>query len=150
MRDDFFRANVGIVVTNNNQQVLALERSDHPGSWQLPQGGIKFDELPAKAALRELWEETAILSDSLEFIQEAKEWLVYELPENLRSAKTGRGQAQKWFHFQLIPPHDSIHLEQAVDQEFSAWRWVFLRELIKTTISFRRDIYRKIEVEFKL
>ncbi len=41
-----FRAGVVAVVTNSRDEVLAFERSDVPGAWQLPQGGIDVGETP--------------------------------------------------------------------------------------------------------
>ena len=60
----FFRANVGIVVVNDDWQVLALERIDKDalrngekrgtGQWQMPQGGLDKGEEPEDAWKREL------------------------------------------------------------------------------------------------
>jgi len=36
-----FRAGVGAIILNTSGQVLALERKDIPGVWQLPQGGLE-------------------------------------------------------------------------------------------------------------
>jgi putative (di)nucleoside polyphosphate hydrolase len=46
--------------------------------------------------LREIREETGVLPKTLVLAAESPDWLVYELPETSRSAKTGRGQVQKW------------------------------------------------------
>ncbi|MEY2444104.1 MAG: putative (di)nucleoside polyphosphate hydrolase, partial [Ilumatobacteraceae bacterium] len=52
-----FRAGVVIVVRHPDlHQVLAFERSDLRGSWQLPQGGLESGEEPVTAAWRELEE----------------------------------------------------------------------------------------------
>ena len=60
---EFFRANVGVVLTRPDRRVLVFERIDKPGEWQLPQGGLDEGEEPAVAALRELHEETGIGSE---------------------------------------------------------------------------------------
>jgi putative (di)nucleoside polyphosphate hydrolase len=49
--------NVGIVVFNAQGLVLAGERTDRPGSFQLPQGGLDEGESTVDAARRELLEE---------------------------------------------------------------------------------------------
>ena len=49
-----FRANVVAIVTDAKGRVMAFERSDVPGAWQLPQGGIDGGETPVEAAWREL------------------------------------------------------------------------------------------------
>src|SRR5438128_2486181 len=96
-----FRANVGIVLANERGEVLALERKKIPGAWQMPQGGIQDHEEPIQAAKRELQEETGISADQVEFVAECPDWLAYELPRDMWSTKTGRGQVQKWFLFKL-------------------------------------------------
>ena len=49
-----FRANVGIVVARSDGRVAWFERTDHPDSWQFPQGGINRNERPEAAARRAL------------------------------------------------------------------------------------------------
>ena len=40
---DGYRANIGIVITNDKKQILLAKRFKQTG-WQLPQGGIDEDE----------------------------------------------------------------------------------------------------------
>ena len=40
-------------------------------AWQMPQGGIDAGEDVRAAALRELWEETGVGADLVEFVAEA-------------------------------------------------------------------------------
>ena len=54
---DGFRPNVGIVVCNNEDQVLWGRRINGRDSWQFPQGGMNRDESPEAAMYRELEEE---------------------------------------------------------------------------------------------
>jgi putative (di)nucleoside polyphosphate hydrolase len=139
-----FRANVGIILVNENGEVLALERERIPGAWQLPQGGIQEDEEPVQAALRELQEETGISADQVELIAECSGWLAYELPREMWNSKTGRGQAQKWFLFRLRDKNMKIVLDMGDEVESRAWRWMKLSELAEITVVFRRDIYRQL------
>lgn len=88
----YFRAGVGIMVVNDDRCVLALERYDVPGAWQLPQGGLEESEEPLQAARRELWEETRIHWDQVVLLYEHPWWLAYELPPDSWTANTGRGQ----------------------------------------------------------
>jgi putative (di)nucleoside polyphosphate hydrolase len=55
-----FRVGVGAVIMNQEGKVLALERRDIPGEWQMPQGGLKVGESPKGAVKREIREETGI------------------------------------------------------------------------------------------
>jgi putative (di)nucleoside polyphosphate hydrolase len=76
--DTAFRAGVGAAVLNAARNVLVLERSDTPGSWQLPQGGLRAGEEPLDAVHRELEEETGLGRIVLE--------LVGQLPEPLAAS----------------------------------------------------------------
>jgi putative (di)nucleoside polyphosphate hydrolase len=91
-----FRANVAAIVVNADGQIMAFERGDLPGEWQLPQGGIDEGETPVEAAWRELEEETGLGSKEVELVDEFPEWTAYTYPTGVR--KNGRlGQAQRWF-----------------------------------------------------
>ena len=141
-----FRAGVVAVVTNSAGQVMAFERSDVPGAWQLPQGGINVAEDITAAAWRELFEETGLGPDQVELVGEYPEWTAYEWPAELRAAGKGRGghrlgQAQRWFFFRVVddavePTPDGI--------EFSTWRWVDRDWLIAQVVEFRRPSYHKV------
>lgn len=51
-----FRAGVGAVITDQTGKVLALERRDVSGAWQLPQGRLETEEEPLEAVKREILE----------------------------------------------------------------------------------------------
>lgn len=141
-----FRANAGIVVTNDRGEVLALERADVPGAWQLPQGGIEPGEEPRDAALRELTEETGLRATDVEIVGEVSDWLAYELPPEHRSAKTGRGQVQRWFHVRLRPgatPGRS-------STEAGRLAWKPFDEVLAGAVDFRRPVYERVGREFEL
>ncbi len=135
-----FRANVVAVVTNAKGRVLAFERSDVPGAWQLPQGGIDDGETPEEAAWRELGEETGLGRDEVDLVGEYPEWTAYEWPTGPR--KNGRmGQVQRWFTFRVVgdevePRPDGV--------EFSAWKWAKRDWLVEHVVDFRRPSYRRV------
>ena len=61
------RNGVGIVLLNSENKVFVAKRIDNPKNfWQMPQGGINKNEDFYTAALRELKEETSIVSRSEE------------------------------------------------------------------------------------
>jgi len=144
MAHEYFRANVGAVVVNRDGLVLALKRRDaRRGGWQMPQGGIERGESPREAIVRELQEETALRPSLYRVASEYPEWLSYELPKQYRSAKTGRGQTQKWFLCRLKGA-DAAEAVTPDAVEFAMARWVTPRWLLAHVIAFRRDVYRKV------
>jgi putative (di)nucleoside polyphosphate hydrolase len=135
-----FRANVVAIVRNAAGQVMAFERSDLPGEWQLPQGGIDEGETPVTAAWRELVEETGLTPDEVQLVAEYPEWTLYEWPTGVR--KNGRiGQAQRWFTF-LVNDDD---VEPTPDgREFRDWKWVAVDWLVDQAVDFRQPSYRRV------
>ena len=141
----FFRASVGAVIINSSGQVLALERTDHPGAWQFPQGGIDDGEEPLTAVYREVEEETGIPANALALIRQHPRLLSYELPLEWRGPKVGRGQTQRWFLFRLVH-EEAIQLPSP--GEFSHWRWLRFAELLPLVAPFRQEIYQALAHEF--
>lgn len=54
-----------VVVSHQQQDILLLERRHPAGFWQSVTGSLEWDEQPVQAAIRELFEETGIETDSL-------------------------------------------------------------------------------------
>ena len=142
-----FRANVGAVILNADGLVLALERKKIPGSWQFPQGGLDEGEDPLEAVKREIREETGIEEAHLELLSSIPRWLAYELPEDLRSQKIGRGQVQKWFLFRFTGPDEAITMGD--EKEFRAWEWTSMQNLLPKVVSFKQPVYQDLGEYFK-
>ncbi len=146
MGGQHFRAGVVVVVRHPDlHQVLAFERSDAPGSWQLPQGGLDQHEEPIEAAWRELFEETGLTDADVVARAEYPEWVAYEWPPQVMDihGKDGkrRGQVQKWFLFDALTPD----IEPAPDgSEFVDWRWVDPEWLIGHVAEMRRSAYERV------
>lgn len=146
MASAHFRAGVVIVVCHPSQRlVLAFERVDAPGSWQLPQGGLDPGEQPIDGAWRELLEETGLCAPHVTFRGEHPEWLSYEWPPEVRAKKTGPrdriGQTQRWFFFEAA----TADVEPTPDgSEFTAWKWVKPRWLIDHVVEWRRGPYQRV------
>jgi 8-oxo-dGTP pyrophosphatase MutT (NUDIX family) len=146
-RAQTFRAGVGAVILNEDGKVLGLERKDIPGAWQLPQGGLDENETPVEAVKREIREETGIETRDLELLASMPRWLAYELPEEARSKKIGRGQVQRWFLFRFRGSDEAITLGD--QKEFKAWKWIAMDELISIVVSFKQPVYQELAEYFK-
>jgi len=140
----YFRAGAGAIIVNNEGYVLAIERADIAGAWQLPQGGLDEDEEPLDAAYREIAEETGIEKADLEFLKAYPEPLIYELPREARSKKTGRGQALYWFlfHFHGNPRAWTPTRESRGSQ------WMPLGRVVDGATTFRKPMYARLAQEF--
>ena len=142
-----FRAGVGAVILNEDGLVLALERKDIPGAWQFPQGGLDGDETPLDAAKREILEETGIEESHLEPLTTAPRWLAYELPEESRTKKLGRGQVLRWFLFRFKGQDKAITLGN--QKEFRARKWTSMDELASIVVSFKKPVYQELVEHLK-
>jgi len=142
-RDQYFRAGAGAIISDGNGNVLALERANIANAWQMPQGGVKENEEPLQAVLREIQEETGIPQAELELVGAYPGPLAYELPPEARSRKTGRGQVQYWFLFKLKPGGEAA-IDLGAGTEFRAWRWMPLQQLIGKAVAFRVPVYRRL------
>lgn len=143
MPTQHFRAGVVIVVRSpDHRRVLAVERVDTPGSWQLPQGGLHEGEQPDEAAWRELDEETGLGPPDVELVAEYPEWLVSEYSDDIRAKyHLRRGQAHKWLLFDARSDDPPVRCD---GDEIAAWRWVDPRWLIEAVVDFRRPSYARV------
>ncbi len=143
-----YRAGVGIVLLNDRGLVFVGRRSDTPGAWQMPQGGIDRGETPREAAIRELEEETG--TDKAEFVAESRGWLSYDLPPEIAARVWGgryRGQRQKWFVFRFTGTDADIDLDTR-HPEFDAWKWAPPAAIADQIVPFKRALYRALLEEF--
>ena len=67
---DGYRANVGIVLCNQQSQVMWARRVGGRNAWQFPQGGVAEGEDTDAAMYRELWEETGLRQNDVEVLAE--------------------------------------------------------------------------------
>ena len=138
-----YRANVGIVITNDKQQVLLAKRYQKD-NWQLPQGGVDKGESELEALFRELNEEVGLSPEDVEVIAKTPKWLRYNLP-NYHIRRTQKpiciGQKQVWFLLKLTCEENNIKLDTHSDIEFEDWAWVDYWYPIEEVIDFKKSIY---------
>ena len=145
-----YRPCVGIVLIKKGK-IFAGQRLDYKSSaWQMPQGGIENNESPKDAAFRELKEETGIKKKHIKIILESKNWLRYDLPEELISKLwNGKfvGQKQKWFAMEFFGSDTDININTKFP-EFSQWKWMTADQLINSIVPFKKNVYKKILTKF--
>ena len=140
-----YRANVGIVVCNNEKKVLWAKRTDED-AWQFPQVGIHEGESPEEAMFRELKEEVGLNPSHVKLIARTKDWLRYDVPKNwIRRDWRDRykGQKQIWFLLRLIGSDTDVFLKNTKKPEFDAWRWDDFWSPVDQIIDFKRDVYEQ-------
>ena len=141
MASRHFRAGVVAVIERADGAVLAFERADVPGSWQLPQGGIEPGEEAADTVWREISEETGLGPVDVALIGEHPDWVAYEWPPDIRAGRNGIGQVQRWFMFRVV---DETIVPRPDGSEFCAWQWVDRQWLVDNVIPFRRSAYERV------
>lgn len=142
---DGFRPNVGIIIFNDEGQLLWAKRLGQD-AWQFPQGGVQRNETPQQAVLRELNEEVGLDPDDVEIVANTEQWLRYRLPTHLirqNSYPVCIGQKQKWYLLRLLSDPRKVRLDQAEKPEFDHWRWVSYWYPLNQVVAFKRDVYRK-------
>ena len=144
-----YRRGVGIMLLNRQGLVFVARRIDMVSqAWQMPQGGIDEGETPLGAAWREMEEE--IGTAKAELLAESRQWLRYDLPDELALGLWGgryRGQEQKWFAFRFAGADSDIRID-TLKPEFSHWRWAAMAELPDIIVPFKRRLYLDLAAEF--
>jgi putative (di)nucleoside polyphosphate hydrolase len=149
-----YRPNVGVALFNRDGRVWIGRRIGDFADigeamdgwrWQMPQGGIDDGEDPARAAFRELKEETGVASARL--LAMTPGWLPYDFPPGYKK-KHWRGQRQKWAAMLFVGEDSEIDLEADDKQEFDAWRWAELEETPGLIVPFKRRVYEELVLAF--
>ena len=147
-----WRLGVGIILTNQENEIFMGERIDNKGAWQMPQGGVNLgiNESLEIAAKRELYEETGV--KTVKIVNQSEGWYYYYLPKHLKSRLWGGkflGQKQKWFLFSFEGMDEEINLQADKKPEFNKWKWVSPENVLNDIVDFKKEIYKKILTEFK-
>lgn len=147
---DGFRANVGIILSNDIGQVFWGKRLGMD-AWQFPQGGIKENETPESAMFRELQEETGLLPEHVEVIGSTDDWLKYWLPKRFIRQNVYPlciGQKQIWYLLKLVADESNVNLNHSHNPEFDLWKWVDFWYPVEGVAPFKRDVYQQALNQF--
>jgi putative (di)nucleoside polyphosphate hydrolase len=140
-----FRANVGIILSNEDGKLLLAGRIGSKG-WQFPQGGLMVGESAEEAMFRELKEEVGLESEHVQILGSTTEWLKYRLPDKYMrhgSVPLCIGQKQRWFMLKLVSSEDNVQLDACETPEFDRWRWVEFWRPVNEVIYFKRRVYAR-------
>ena len=142
---DGYRPNVGIILSNQQGQVLWARRIGQK-AWQFPQGGMAENETPVEAMYREMAEEIGLQPNDVRVIGSTRDWLRYQLPQNLirrHQSPFYIGQKQIWFLLRLLAGEEAVRLDTSTKPEFDRWRWVDYWEPLQKVVSFKREVYEQ-------
>ena len=140
-----FRANVGIVIANDEGRLLWARRVGGRDAWQFPQGGVNDGESPEEALYRELEEEVGLTASDVRLVGSTRDWLRYRLPK--RFQRKGQqplciGQKQKWFLLHMLRDDGAISFTSTAKPEFDHWQWVSYWYPLHQVVAFKREVYR--------
>lgn len=142
-----YRLNVGIMIVNREQKILAGDAFHYPGEWMMPQGGIDHAESAQEAMQRELYEETGLQTQQVRLIREHDAWLQYLFRKpQYKDDIYYIGQRQKWFLLEYNGPLPDA--ENVKEQEFSRFDWVDAKWLVEQIPPFKKEVYRTIVTAF--
>lgn len=146
----YFRAGVGTVIYNQENQVAFFERSQNPvGVWQFQQGGIDLGESPEETLWREMKEEVGLEQTDILKVNEMPGWTSYQDLNSRTDHSVPRiGQTHRWFFLEL-KPESPVDLARATDNEFSDFRWTSFEEAIATTKKHKQHVYEQLFEYFK-
>jgi len=142
---DGFRANVGIILSNDDGRVFWARRIGQD-AWQFPQGGMDAGETPEQAMYRELHEETGLAPEHVELLGCTSDWLRYRLPRRyVRRNQTPMciGQKQIWYLLRLAGCESAFDLAAGPKPEFDRWRWTDYWTPPRDVIFFKRQVYER-------
>ena len=138
-----FRANVGIILTDDSGKLLLGGRISNKG-WQFPQGGMLVGEEPDVAMYRELREEIGLEQQDVELLGVTQDWIRYRLPDKFvrrHSKPLCIGQKQRWFMLKMKCAADNVRFDLGEQAEFDRVRWVDFWRPVNEVIYFKRRVY---------
>jgi putative (di)nucleoside polyphosphate hydrolase len=124
-----------VVLDQKNNKVLVCDRKGvTPAAWQFPQGGLDFQESFINAAKRELYEETGLSENDVEFIKNSDVYF-YDFPKHVKSSY--KGKETMWFLAKKIKEE----VEIKVNEEFNSFKWDTPQNVYDNIVAFKKENY---------
>ena len=140
-----YRPNVAFILRNSSGEILVCERSDWPGCWQFPQGGVKKSETLLEALHREVEEELGLRPPEYRLLS-SKGPYRYLFTSGRKKAGYD-GQEQQYFLAEAVNPHIVLRFDAA--HEFRAARWLPPADYNLTSIPLmKRAVYAAVFRDF--
>ncbi len=138
-----YRPNVAAILQRPGGLVLIGQRSDHPESWQFPQGGIDRGESPEEAVRREILEEVAVPPGAYRIAARSGPYR-YDFPAG-PDRRGFHGQEQHYFLCTLHDPKEPVIDLGATCGEFVAVRWVPVEGFpVDLAPPMKQAVYREV------
>lgn len=154
-KNGLYRIGVGAIIEKDGL-IFCAKRLDGKGTLsentiQMPQGGVDEGESFSVAIFREIFEETGIKKEKLQFLQRTQNFIHYDVPTEYRPKLYGKiGQTQIWYYFKFLGNESDINLTATEHAEFSEFFFKKPDEIIENGIDFKRNVYIKVFSEFGL
>ena len=142
-----FRKGIGAIVLDKKGNIIVFQRNDYKDSWQGPEGGIDENETVIDALKRELWEEIGLSSEKYEILKETKDFIRYKFE---KPSMGFDGQDKKFFLIKLISEPNFKFDNKEDEIEFSNFKIIETKEMIKLAPTFKKEVYLKVLKEFDL
>ena len=141
-----YRQNVAAILQNSAGLVLLGERSDYPGSWQFPQGGLDPGETAEAGLRRELTEEISLAPTDYTILDRRGPYR-YLFPAGI-TKKGCHGQEQHYFLLRLIAPETAVNVATAAP-EFRRVRWIEPAAFRLASLPpMKHEVYRQVFHDF--
>ena len=145
----FFRKNVACLLykkENNNIKIFLAERKDEPDHWQIPQGGIKRENLKT-AGFRELKEEIGTDRFKIKAVFKNVYKYKFNKKRKKRFIENYKGQKQGLIIAEFKGDDSDIKISK---YEFSNWKWVDINEVLERIHPIKKQAMQKFLEKFKL
>lgn len=141
-----YRPAVAAILQNRSGRILICERTDAPGAWQFPQGGVETGETMPAALVREVLEEISLPRNAYS-ISAVRGPYRYRFPDGM-TKKGFRGQTHHYFLLRLRGPASLVNVARP-KAEFRSARWIRPEEFDLAWLPpMKRRVYRRVLRDF--